>query len=174
MSTSTELRHGEACRFAGLPLGPRGGSDGRVPLSHEHCVCDPHGTKARVRARQWERSRRSRVLWQDQVWWDREGNELRLTDLSHRYLSNLLGFLEARAQRFYDTFVWSMAAGPHPSGDAATDAFEVEFDQLLNTKPTTWLYSTPLLVMLERLVRDGHDGPIDRTYPYPQQETRDA
>lgn len=53
-----------------------------------------------------------------------------------------------------------LVTGPQPSGDAACDAFDSVVAEVLEMRPVTWLYSMPFVENLERLIREGHDGPI--------------
>lgn len=41
------MRHENHCRHSGQPVGPPGGPDHSIPLSHSMCACDPYGDKAR-------------------------------------------------------------------------------------------------------------------------------
>lgn len=151
----TEMTHGEGCRFRGMTLG-------EVHLNHHHCICDPHGDKARQLARFIEKDRRRSVLWQDEVWFDRSGAEFRLEDLSLRWKRNILSFLEARASNLHMQWIAQTALGPQPSGEAASDAFGRMLDEAMSESPTKWLYQTPLVERLEHLIRIDQDGPLDR------------
>lgn len=101
------------------------------------------------------------VLSQDEVWYPKTGDPIRVDEMSLRYKKNVLAFLERRAPTLKAAYEWRMIAGPQPSGDAAQDAFDSAMGELFEMQPIKWLYRTPLVERLEQLVREGHDGPID-------------
>lgn len=102
------------------------------------------------------------VLEQDQVWYNREGDEILLEDMSLRYLKNVLAFVERRA-----AFLKARAEAQllfwcgQPHGDMAQDALDSILAEVLDQEPTTWLYGQPLVARLDYLVKIEHDGPFD-------------
>lgn len=148
-------RHKSSCRFSGLTLA-------EVSLNHDHCICDPHGTKHRALDLALEKDARRRVLSQDELWYPKEGGQVRLDEMSLRWKTNLLRFLERRAGALQDSAIQRLLSGPQPGGDMASDAFDSMVDAEIDAKPTTWLYRQPLVLKLEQLIREGHDGPVDR------------
>lgn len=158
VQTDIGAYHTGGCRFAGLPI------SGRASLDHEHCCCDPDGSKAQAHLEFMRRYERRNVLSQTELWWPKgapDDQPIRVEDMSLRYKKNLLAFLERRADHLKFRYELDMVSGPQPSGDGARDLFDRELTGVLEAKPVTWLYSMPFVENLERLVREEADGPID-------------
>lgn len=147
-------RHEKGCAWSGMTLERRS-------LNDRLCVCDPHGTKARAHAVFMERWNRRHVLMQDEVWYPKEGDPVRLDEMSLRWKKNLLAFLERRAEALKMSAELELV-GATMGGEHAQDAVDQILAETLETKATTWLYQQPLVEKLEQLIREGHDGPVDR------------
>lgn len=165
LATDALVHEVGVCFHGGSPIGPTGSrQNGEICISLDDrmCSCDPRGDKARAAAIRHQKYRRAHVLEQDEVWFNKAGEEIRLEDMSNRYLRNVMNFLEQRAGYFHTReCLWICAAAAMPHGDGAQDALDQVAEEVMDMLPTTWLYRQPLLVRLEALVRSGHDGPID-------------
>lgn len=153
--SATQKRHQKECAHSGQPLDA-------VSVNYPLCICDPDGSKRAAQEATLERLNRRNVLMQDKVWYPKDGDPVRLDEMSLRWKKNLLAFLDRRASALHESAVNAVIFGPRPGGDAACDAFDSMFDELMETRPTTWLYDQPLVVRLEQLIRENHDGPVDR------------
>jgi hypothetical protein len=157
----TALKHEQGCMHGGQPIGPPGGPDHSIPLSDRYCICDPHGDKKRAMERAFLRFQKRHVLWQEEVWYPKEGPAIFLTDMSLRYKGNVLRFLERRAPNLKAQYEMELTLSPGVQGEHALDAVDQILDETFEMLPTTWLYRTPFVLRLEQLIREGHDGPID-------------
>lgn len=148
-------RHEKGCAWSGETLV-------RHPLSDRYCICDPHGTKARALEVAMEKYDRRHVLYQGEVWYPKNGDPVRLVDMSLRWKRNLLAFLERRAPTLQDGYLtnteWSLVG----AAEHATDIVMAEVQRERELAPVTWLYRTPLVLQLEQLIREEQDGPVDR------------
>lgn len=147
-------RHEERCAWRGQTLD-------KISLNDRLCICDPRGTKARASALFLEQWKRRHVLFQDEIWYPREGDPVRLDDMSLRWKRNLLAFLERHAPSLKQQAEFELMATTM-NGEHAQDAVDQILSETLETKATTWLYQQPLVERLERLIREDHDGPVDR------------
>jgi hypothetical protein len=84
-------------------------------------------------------------LHQAEVWVTADGRTVALVDMD----------VSHRAIRWSESL--AMATDPQPSGDAACDAFDSAFDELLRADPLEWIESTALVRELARLVADDQD-----------------
>jgi hypothetical protein len=154
--TRDGFRHIRNCRFSGMTLA-------EVSLVHEHCICDPHGAKARAGKLAYEKYLRRTVLYQDEVWYPREGDSVRLDEMSLRWKLNLVRFLERRAPQLQRSYLTNTEMSLIGAAEHAADQVMAEVQQDWELAPTTWLYRTPFMLRLEQLIRERHDGPEDRS-----------
>lgn len=90
VQTDISAYHGDSCRFAGMPFSRRS-------RDHEHCCCDPDGSRAQAHADFMRRYTRRNVLSQTELWWPKGAPDdapIRVEDMSLQYKKNLLAFLE--------------------------------------------------------------------------------
>lgn len=126
------------------------GPDGHLPRSEEEI-------RAAVK-----RAEQRMVLTQTEVWFDADGNEIRLEDMSLRYLKNVLGFLERRADRLKraaEAQIWAWSTEPH--GDMAQDSLDRMYAEIEDQQAMTWLYDQPLVRQIDYLIKIEHDGPVN-------------
>lgn len=154
---STQTHHVDACAFRGMTFA-------EVAVDAELCCCDPTGEQARAVEAALQQWRRRAVLSQTEVWYPREGDPVRLDDMSLRWKRNLLAFLERRAPRLKASAEWQLVgwASSDRIGEHAADSLDAVLSETMDTLPLTWLYRQPLVERLEQLIREGHDGPVDR------------
>lgn len=153
VQTAISSHHTRACKYAGLKV------EGRANLDDPECCCDPDGSRIQRHLDFMRRYRRTHVLWQEETWFNKDGDAIRVTDMSLTYKRNVLAFLERRAPRLKMAYEVELAFAP-VQGEMASDAIDDLLTETMDTLATTWLYRTPLVLRLEQLVREGHDGPI--------------
>lgn len=106
-----------------------------------------------------ERNKRNRVLRQQDYWYDALGREVPLTSMSLRYKKNVVRYLERRAPLLQLQDGLASMSLLEQMSETNQDLLEAEIDFDMSKLPTTWLHEQPLLIMLERLIREGHDAP---------------
>jgi hypothetical protein len=81
------------------------------------------------------------LAWLDQdVWTTRDGRKLSPAQMGTDHLQNTVLMLERNARIYLQAYVLQYyCAGMRPMGDGAQDAFDWEWQQLINTDPTTWI-----------------------------------
>lgn len=67
-------------------------------------------------------------------WKSKDGTIWKITEMADEHLENCIRFMEARAESYLDKTIEFYIYGPQPGGDAATDAFEAEFTDLLKAR----------------------------------------
>jgi hypothetical protein len=72
--------------------------------------------------------------------------------MTPRHRANLRRWLNRNRERIYESEVHSFVFGMKPRGDAAQDAFESAFNELMDYTPKQWLMETPLYRKLIRMV----------------------
>jgi hypothetical protein len=149
MPRNPVLRHGPGCARSGHEVGTHKGA---VPLSDFQCVCDPYGDKARAHALVMDRYQRRQVLWQDEVWYQEDGTEVRVADMSLDRMQALVLFLERRAPRLKVSWEWSVALSPGVQGEHALDAVDQMLAESHATDAVEWIHDTPLVRRLDRRV----------------------
>jgi hypothetical protein len=90
------------------------------------------------------------LLYQDKLWIDGECRTLTLKEMKPAHRRNLIAWLERKAERIKNAYEWSLACGPQPSGEMASDAFEQEQAALWEQSGIDWLNETPLMIELRR------------------------
>lgn len=94
------------------------------------------------------------LLWQNTWWYPKRRPAIRIAEMDKTHRYNTANFLERQAFTIVRGQSWSMACGPQPSGDMASDAFEAELDGM-DRDPAGWLRDTPLLRALRRGLPTG-------------------
>lgn len=109
-----------------------------------------------------ERMEKRDVLSQDVYWWPRVGGKVALTDMSNRYLVNVLGFLERRATSLKSQTEWGIASfASSLGGEMAIDSIDGILMEIMEMPADAWLHEQPLVQKILALIEEGHDGPID-------------
>lgn len=67
-------------------------------------------------------------------WKSKDGTVWNITEMADDHLRNCLNFMEQRAIHYLDQDISGYIYGPQPGGDAAQDAFNQEFEQLLRIR----------------------------------------
>lgn len=104
------------------------------------------------------------ALRQKEPWKTRDGRVLTPEEMDDSHRRALSRWLEVRAGTFYQYHLDDLVAGyllsPGPNGDAASLAFDEEFDRLLDKQvgkdweddeALNWLHSQPLFQRLQEL-----------------------
>jgi len=115
----------------------------------------------------------------DVFWKTREGEVMAVVDMTDSHMENCMRMMLRQADNIYDKWMIALAEegdGPFgPRGDAAQDAFDDGFNQLMQMKPTEWLrrYFPPFMAMHNELrarkvaeLRPGktHEEYMDEVY----------
>lgn len=95
------------------------------------------------------------LLDQTEIWEPKDKPIVLIDQMTPTHVRNLLRWFELRAERLKEVYitrtVLSSMGGYGPSGDAACDAFDSEFEQLERSSAETLLNSWPLIKRLREL-----------------------
>jgi len=115
------------------------------------------------RARQIERAdaatgmkvsyERNSLLYQDEIWIDREGNKIPLSKIDARYAGNIMHWLLQRARLFKNRAEYMFITDPGPHGDMAQLDMERAFGELLEQTPEEYIKDSELYKALDLIVR---------------------
>jgi hypothetical protein len=97
-------------------------------------------------------------LMQDQTWTTQDGETLKLEDMTPSHRRNLLAFLERRARRLLDRYIWNLCSGPEPIGDAAVALFESMLEAIEVRDPIEWLNETVFVKRLRQLIAEDEEN----------------
>jgi hypothetical protein len=161
------LRHHKGCAYSGSPVGPpHSKHDGRscIPLSAQLCVCDPHGDKQRQHDLFLGRYKRRHVLWQREVWYQWDGAEIRITDMSVDRMKALVLFLERRAPRLKAAYESELVFAPGVQGEHALDAVDDILHETIEKDAVEWIRETPLMQRLNRRIRKRRKKELRREF----------
>lgn len=91
-------------------------------------------------------------LYEGDVWVGADGVGVPVEDMTGRHAANAYHFALRQASEVLTRIQWSMAMGPQPSGDVASDGFDNALEELYGytEDPEAWIVRTPLLVALAR------------------------
>lgn len=104
-------------------------------------------------------------LYQDEVWTDAAGRELRIVDMEISYCRNVVAWLERRAPHIALRAGFAQASGPLPDEDTAaydlvSEVLDREWQQQ-SDDPVGWLNDTPLVRALRyRFEGDARHTPF--------------
>lgn len=125
-------------------------------------------------ARQWSVSDHSQpppdgvdimILLNQRTWWrPKERESLRLTEMTPSHRRHLLAFLRRNAAVYKSAAEWSFLGsidGHH--GDMANDALDSIMDELLETRPQSWIEQQPLVKSLRKLVKKDDKAALAAT-----------
>lgn len=107
------------------------------------------------------------LLEQDQVWVDIKHNVHQIAEMSIRYKTNVVAFLERRAPGLCEKYAYGEIQRywtNGPNGQMAQDALEEELDRADDERradPVAWLRSTKLMQRLAADIATGIDGDDD-------------
>jgi len=96
------------------------------------------------------------TLYQGTNWVTNEGDRLLISDMNTRHLKNVLGWIWRNRESLKMSAESSMAFGPKPTAEAASDAFDMAFEELLNESANSWVRGLPVCkAMADELEKRG-------------------
>lgn len=102
------------------------------------------------------RPRPKNYLHQDTEWLTKEGQLLKLTEMTSSHRQNLIRYLERRAPELHDIEYRTLLTGLlSVRGELATDALEQAGDEHIATAPIDWIRNTKVMRKLREL--EGFD-----------------
>lgn len=87
----------------------------------------------------------------DETWTTGDGETIALEDMEPRHRRNVLAWLEKRAEALKLADDLSLCSVVGPSGDAASDMFEMSVGQQFEMSAAEWLEEQPLVIALRDL-----------------------
>lgn len=78
-------------------------------------------------------------------WIGQSKKKIKIEKLTKQHAENIVGWLERRAGVLHEFYCLLLATGPQPSGEAASESFNADFDRLNEQDPKEWLNETPLV-----------------------------
>lgn len=102
------------------------------------------------------------LLGQDEIWIDKEGRRLAISEMTPTHCQNVRNFLMRNSGGFLDTLYHRILDGPQPHGDMASDGFDGVLAELeeASKDPVAWITGQPLLIALAARAADG--APVGR------------
>lgn len=102
---------------------------------------------------EWVIDTRPDPLMRDDAWTTADGRELSLGQMDQSHIENVIRYLRLRTWQLRERAIQRMLhdlQGPFaPSGDMACDAFDYEFDGLIQADPREWLEDVPIIRALK-------------------------
>lgn len=97
------------------------------------------------------------LLNQGEIWIDREGRRLAISEMNPTHCQNVRNFLMRNSGGFLSAVYHRVLNGPQPSGDMASDGFDGILAELeeASRDPIAWITGQPLLVALAARAADG-------------------
>jgi hypothetical protein len=102
------------------------------------------------------RIERRTVLSQDEVWYPKDGDPVRLQDMDTRYLTNVRNFLYRKAAALKNQEEWDMLSFAGTlGGEMAQDAMDSMLFEIMDMDPAIWLSQQLLMIRIEELIKAG-------------------
>jgi hypothetical protein len=104
------------------------------------------------------------AMYQEEFW-NKEENQIKISDMNSRHIHNVLNWIWRNRETLKSSAEASMAFGmPRPFGEAASDALDAAFEDLLQTPVNTWVRDLPLPQALARELRTRGESPSSVTF----------
>lgn len=91
------------------------------------------------------------TLGQADTWVNIHGESIPLSSIDARYASNIKAWLLRRAGAIKNGLCYWFLTAPEPGGDAASDAFDHEFQHVIDAKPEELVKESELYRALDRI-----------------------
>jgi len=98
-------------------------------------------------------------LYQDRVWTTKDGETLRLEDMTPNHRRRTLCYLRLHARAVKFNYELDLILGPQPVGEMACDMFDAGLRELEEQPAMEWLNETPLVTRLAQMVAGDQRWP---------------